>query len=84
MRLGAGLYLLAARPVYRATARVWVQENAPKASGDAAGYAPATDGYAQNQADVFQSQPVLSRALEAVEYPSLKTFSALPATRSRG
>lgn len=72
--VAAGLYLLVASPVYRATATIYVQQNAPRAFSDNSGHANLSDTYLQTQSDVIQSTPVLVRALEAVQYGKLRSF----------
>src|SRR3954465_9917421 len=72
--VAAALYLLVASPVYRATATIFVQQNAPRALNDNSAIAAMSDTYLQTQADVIQSTPVLVRALEAVHSGKLKTF----------
>ncbi|MDB5293995.1 MAG: Tyrosine-protein kinase ptk, partial [Phycisphaerales bacterium] len=74
----AGIYLLFATRIYSATARVVVQQNGPKALAEAQGNSALSDSFIQTQADMLQSTPVLSRALEAVHYDKLKTFSKVP------
>ena len=69
----AALYLLVASPVYRATAIIYVQQNAPRALGGPANEA-LSDTYLQTQADVIESTPVLVRALESVNYGKLRSF----------
>ena len=73
--LAAGCYLLFATRVYRATATVFVQQNAPRAFSDSAGYAAPSDTFLQSQADVIQSTPVLSRVVGDAQYRSLRTFA---------
>ena len=70
----AGAYLVVASPVYRATATIFVQQNAPRALGEKDGREPLSDTYLQTQSDVIQSTPVLVRALESVHYARLKSF----------
>ena len=71
----AGLYLALGTKIYAASASVMVQQNAPKAYSDGQGVVPISETFMQTQADVFRSTPVLTRALEAVNYRTLKTFA---------
>jgi len=72
---GAGLYLALATPIYSASSAVMVQQNAPKALADGQSAGPLSETYLQTQADVMRSTPVLSRALDAVPYHSMRTFA---------
>src|SRR6185437_5414635 len=71
----AGLYLLFATRVFLASAKVLVEQDDPAALNEGLGHVPLSEGYVQTQADVFQSRQVLLRALDAVNYRSLKTFA---------
>jgi succinoglycan biosynthesis transport protein ExoP len=73
--LAAGLYLVLGTKIYSATASVMIQQNGPKAFSESQGFAPMSETFMQTQADVFRSTAVLSRALEAVNYRTLKTFA---------
>ncbi len=72
----AGGYLLFATPIYSATAKVLVEQNGPLALNEAHGQSLLSDSFVQTQADVFQSAPVLSRAMDSIQYRELKTFAA--------
>lgn len=68
------VYLVAATPVYRATARLHVKQDGPRILGT--GQAPEqSEHYLQTQVDVLRSTPVLSRALEAVGYQDMRMFA---------
>src|SRR4051794_36308901 len=71
----AGLYLVLGTRIYSSTATVMIQQNAPKAFSESQGFAAVSETFMQTQADVFRSTPVLTRALEAVNYRTLKTFA---------
>ncbi|HEV7299973.1 MAG TPA: polysaccharide biosynthesis tyrosine autokinase [Tepidisphaeraceae bacterium] len=71
----AAIYLLIATPVYVATARVQVEENAPRVLNESRDPALRSENYLQTQVNVFQSIQVLARALEKVQYAELKTFA---------
>ena len=73
----AAVYLAVATPIYSATAKVFVQQNAPKAYAENQGYVAQSDSYLQTQADVFTSEPVLRAALERAHYQTLKTFETV-------
>src|SRR4051812_8911466 len=73
--VATGAYLLFATRVYRATATVFVQQNAPRAFSDSAGYAAPSDTFLQSQADIIQSTPVLARVLGEPQYRDLRTFA---------
>ena len=74
---GAAAFLTLATPTYRATATVYVRQNAPSVLGES-GAVAASDTYLQTQADVIRSAPVLVRALEDVRYGGLRTFQSVP------
>jgi capsular exopolysaccharide synthesis family protein len=71
----AGLYLVLGTKIYSSSASVMIQQNAPKTYSDGQGLAPMSETFMQTQADVFRSTPVLTRALEAVNYRTLKMFA---------
>lgn len=73
----AAAFLLLATPTYRATATIFIQQNAPRVFADAAA-APVSETYLQTQADVIRSTPVLVRALEEIRYGNLRTFRSAP------
>ena len=75
--VAAGVYLIFATRVYRATSTIFVQQNAPRALNDGAAPAPQSETFLQTQADVIQSAPVLARALSDVSYRNLKTFEGV-------
>lgn len=76
---GAAVYLRFATPVYRVTAQVSVEPNAPRVMGDAIGTAVSpSEGFLQTEAEAFQSRPVLGTALEAVQSRTLRTFDKVP------
>jgi capsular exopolysaccharide synthesis family protein len=75
--VGAGVYLIFATRVYRATSTLFVQQNAPRALGDGAAAPPQSETFLQTQADVIQSAPVLARALNEVSYRNLRTFEGV-------
>src|SRR5437763_13254320 len=70
----AGIYLYAATPIFLATGRLTVTQNAPRVYSDAYGFAPSSDSYLQTEAEVLRSAPVLRRAL-ALAGPGLRTFA---------
>jgi capsular exopolysaccharide synthesis family protein len=74
----AGVYLLFATRIYSATAKVIVRQDSPKALSDHQGGGAQSESYLQTEADILQSVPVLSRALESVQYQKLKTFANVP------
>lgn len=71
----AMLYLLCAKKVYEATARVLIEQNAPKVYSENGGYLAQSESFMQSQADTFTSARVLNRALQAVDYRSMRTFA---------
>src|SRR5213592_969176 len=71
----AGAYLATATRVYRATATVFVTQNAPRAFSDSGGYPALSDTFLQSQADIIQSTPVLARVLAEPRYRDLRTFA---------
>lgn len=71
----AGLYLVMATKVFSSSATVLIQQNAPKAYSENTGFVASSETFLQTQADVFKSTAVLGRALEAVNYRSMKTFA---------
>jgi capsular exopolysaccharide synthesis family protein len=70
-----GIYLLVATPVYRATARVGMQEHGPRVYSEYSGYLAQSESFLQTQLDIIQSAAVLGRALEAVNYRQMRTFA---------
>jgi capsular exopolysaccharide synthesis family protein len=76
---GAVAFLLLATRTYRASATIYIQQNAPRAFAEGAGGSgPMPDTFLQTQADVIRSTPVLARALEGLNYKSLRTFAGVP------
>src|SRR5258706_6450260 len=71
----AGIYLALGTRIYSATASVMIQQNGPKAYSDSQGFQAVSETFLQTQADVFRSTPVLSRALETVNYRTRKIFA---------
>ncbi len=74
---GAAIYLTAATPIYLASARVSIEQNAPKAFSDPTGYMAQSESFLPTQADAFLSTPVVKRALANVPYRSMKTFATV-------
>jgi len=75
-----GAYLYKATPLYVATARVLVQNVAPKVLSETVTERDSSgsegENYLQTQGDVVQSAPVLQRAMDAVEWWKMRTFAA--------
>lgn len=74
--LAAIAYLAIAVPVYRATAKLEVDEQSPKVFGEA-GPTETTPEFLQTQADLIQSATVLTRALDTFEGRSMQTFQGV-------
>jgi succinoglycan biosynthesis transport protein ExoP len=72
----AAIYLVFATRIYSATARVVVEQNAPRALEESREVMPENDGFLQTQADVITSLPVLSRAYAAAAPRVARTFAA--------
>ncbi|HWE03258.1 MAG TPA: polysaccharide biosynthesis tyrosine autokinase [Tepidisphaeraceae bacterium] len=70
----ASVYLLCATRIFVAGAKVLLEQNAPAALNDNHNAFVPSETYVQTQADVFLSGPVVSRALDAIDYRALKTF----------
>src|SRR4051794_16365198 len=70
--VAAGAYLALAPRVYTSAATVMIQQNGPKAFSESQGYQAGSETFMQTQADVFRSTPVLARALESINYRTLK------------
>jgi succinoglycan biosynthesis transport protein ExoP len=68
-------YLAVATPIYSGTAKVFVQQYGPRIFSDSSGFFAQSDSYLQTQADVFQTMPVLERALKSSNYQSMRTFA---------
>ncbi len=71
----AGLYLLVSTSIFSASAKVLVEQTDADALGERRGPASQSETYVQTQADVFQSASVLKRALDAVNFRTMKTFT---------
>jgi capsular exopolysaccharide synthesis family protein len=71
----AGVYLALSTRIYSATASVMIQQNGPKAFSENQGFQAVSETFLQTQADVFRSTPVLSRALETVNYRTRRIFA---------
>ncbi|MGN6724745.1 MAG: GumC family protein [Tepidisphaeraceae bacterium] len=69
-------YLKVATPAYRATARLSVDEAAPRAFSDAGQTVLRSDSFANTQAAALQTLPVLHRALAGVQGQAPKTLAA--------
>jgi succinoglycan biosynthesis transport protein ExoP len=76
--LCAATYLYFATPVYSATSRVAVAQNAPRVFSESQGYVSQSENFLQTQADIFLSTSVLTKALEKANYRSMKTFAGFP------
>lgn len=74
----AGLYLVLATKVYRASARVLIEPVEPKVFADNQAMLLQSETYLQTQADVLQSTRVLTRALDAIDYRQTRTFAEVP------
>src|SRR4051794_20552988 len=61
----AGGYILLSTRVYRASAKVLLQENDPQVFGEGKGSAGFSESYMQAQEDVVLSTSVLARAISA-------------------
>src|SRR4051812_1303188 len=71
----AAAYLHKATPIYRSTARLWIEQNAPRAHSDNSSYPGYSDTYIQSQVDAISSSVVLGRALKSLEPAAMKTFA---------
>ncbi len=71
----AAVYLLFASRIYRAEARIDVEQNAPHVFSDNHADAPASDTFLYTQAQQLQSVPVLRYALDQADFRHLKTFA---------
>ena len=71
---GAAAFLALATRTYRASATIYIQPNPQRVFGDSAGAVPVPETYLQTQADVIRSTPVLVRALDGIQYTTLRTF----------
>jgi succinoglycan biosynthesis transport protein ExoP len=69
------VYLLLATPKFTSTARVQVQQNAPKLLSDGRDPGPASENYIETQVSVIESTQVLARALDKIGYANLATFA---------
>jgi capsular exopolysaccharide synthesis family protein len=74
----AATYLVFATRIYSATAKVRIAQNAPHVYSDPQGFHGESETFLQTQADSMLATSVLSRALDTVQYHSLKTFAKVP------
>src|SRR6266700_473870 len=72
---GAAVYLTLATPIYLASARVALEQNAPKAFSEQQGFVQGSEGFLPTEADALLSMPVLKGAMEHVAHRSMKTFA---------
>jgi succinoglycan biosynthesis transport protein ExoP len=72
------LYLILATPVYRASSKVVIAQNAPKIFAENPTWLPASETFAETQRDVFRSAAVLSRTLQAIDYRKMRMFADVP------
>jgi capsular exopolysaccharide synthesis family protein len=70
----AGVYLLKATRIYTSHSNVYIEQQGVKIMSDAQGYATKSDSFLYTQAEVFQSAPILTAALERLNYQQMKTF----------
>jgi polysaccharide biosynthesis transport protein len=71
----AATYLVFATRIYSATAKVRIEQNGPHVYSDPQGFRGESESFLQTQADSMLATSVLSRALDIVQYHSLKTFA---------
>src|SRR6478736_3179992 len=70
----AALYLLCAKKVYVASAKILIEQNGPRVFSENTGFVAASESFMQSQADAFASSNVLRRALESFDYRSSRMF----------
>jgi capsular exopolysaccharide synthesis family protein len=68
-------YLALGTKVYSASATVMIQQHAPRAYSENQGFNGYSETFLQTQADVFRSTSVLNKALELVNYRTMRTFA---------
>jgi capsular exopolysaccharide synthesis family protein len=73
--IGAAVYLLLATPIYRSVAEVYIEPTPPKVLQENQNPLLASEGFLNAQASSMESTPVLSSALNAVNYRNLETFA---------
>ncbi len=73
----AAAYLVVAKPVYRAAANLRIEQNAPKVFSENQGSSLDSDSFLQTQQDVLTSTAVVQRALDSLNWRSMKTFANL-------
>ncbi len=73
--MGGVIYLRVSTPVYLSAAKVSIEQNAPTVLDDNRQLLPPDDAFLYAQAEVMTSAAVLSHALDAVHWQSLKTFA---------
>ncbi len=71
------IYLLIATPTFSSTAKLQVQQHAPRALGDSRDNGPVSETYIETQVSVIESRQVLMRALEKLNYKTLATFEGV-------
>lgn len=67
-------YLAVATPIYTSNSSVYIEQNGTKILTDAQGLMTKSDSFLYTQAEIMKSAPILSSALEKVNYRQLKTF----------
>jgi capsular exopolysaccharide synthesis family protein len=73
--IGGFVYVQKATPIFVSSSRIYVEQNGPRILSDGMAPQRQADSYIYAQAQVVQSTPVVSKALETINASRLKTFA---------
>lgn len=71
------VYVQKATPIFVSSSRIYVEQNGPRLLNDMGSAARQADSYIYAQAEVIQSTPIVSRALDTVNASRMKSFAGM-------
>ncbi|HEY8749843.1 MAG TPA: polysaccharide biosynthesis tyrosine autokinase [Tepidisphaeraceae bacterium] len=75
--VGGELYLLKATRIFTSSSNVYVEQQGVKIMSDTQGYVTKSDSFLYTQAQIIKSAPILTNALNKIEYRQMRTFQGI-------
>jgi capsular exopolysaccharide synthesis family protein len=73
----AVVYLFTATPIYTSASSVYIEQSGNKIMTDSQGMVTRSDSFLYTQAEIIKSAPILSSALDTMNWRQMKTFAGV-------